>query len=80
MQSSEIQAQVGSQKHNKNFASSKNTPGSITTSKLGQKAKNLQNMKNHNNINTSVAANQGISSSINNISKNTGASSASNKQ
>lgn len=36
----------GVQKLMKNFASTKNTPGSITTSKLGQKAKNLQNLKN----------------------------------
>jgi hypothetical protein len=35
MQSTEIQ---GAQKLMKNFASTKNTPGSITTSKLGQKA------------------------------------------
>jgi hypothetical protein len=29
----------------KSFASNKNTPGTITTSKLGQKVKNLQNIK-----------------------------------
>ena len=47
MQSSDInngQSQV--QKLMKTFASTKNTPGSITTSKLGQKAKNLQNKNN----------------------------------
>ena len=47
MQSTEIQ---GAQKLMKNFASTKNTPGSITTSKLGNKvaaskaSKNLQNI------------------------------------
>jgi hypothetical protein len=32
----------------KSFASNKNTPGTITTSKLGQKVKNLQNKSNSN--------------------------------
>ena len=48
MQSTEIQ---GAQKLMKNFASTKNTPGSITTSKLGNKVAQSKASKNLQNIN-----------------------------
>lgn len=63
MQSTEIQ---GAQKLMKNFASTKNTPGSITTSKLGNKAAASKASKNLQNINKQQHSNHQTFSGTNN--------------
>ena len=49
----------------KQLQNNKNTPGSITTSKLGQKAKNLQSLKQKEQANSNQMSNNLTSTSMN---------------